>query len=255
MKKKNFFTKRPVILLAAAAVLLAGSAVGSTRAALTYYSENYSAQVTVSSIGVSLCENDRIVASRDYDSGSDNWNTSQTPLLQETMKDGVVPGKVYKEALTVRNTGSIDNYVRVILYKSWRNAEGQKDAELSPDLIDLNILTGNGWTIDESASTQVDRYRERVVLYYTQPLAPGAESTPLTDTLKIDNSIASKVKEEISTDDAGNRIIKTTYAYNGYRFDLEAEVDAVQTHSAADAIKSAWGVDVNVADDGTLSLR
>ena len=29
----------------------------------------------------------------------------------------------------------------------------------------------------------------------------------------------------------------------------------VQTHNARDAIKSAWGVEVNVADNGTLSLR
>ena len=34
----------------------------------------------------------------------------------------------------------------------------------------------------------------------------------------------------------------------------EVEVDAVQTHNAVDAIKSAWGVDVNIAQDGTLSL-
>ena len=35
---------------------------------------------------------------------------------------------------------------------------------------------------------------------------------------------------------------------------LEAEADAVQTHNAAEAIKSAWGVDVNVSEDGSLSL-
>ena len=38
-------------------------------------------------------------------------------------------------------------------------------------------------------------------------------------------------------------------------FNLEAEVDAVQTHNAKDAIKSAWGIDVNVASDGTISLQ
>ena len=49
-------------------------------------------------------------------------------------------------------------------------------------------------------------------------------------------------------------MITTSYAYDGYRFCLEAEVDAVQTHNAEDAVKSAWGVDVNIAQDGTLSL-
>lgn len=34
--------------------------------------------------------------------------------------------------------------------------------------------------------------------------------------------------------------------YDGYSFNLDAEVDAVQTHNAKAAIKSAWGVDVSV---------
>ena len=47
----------------------------------------------------------------------------------------------------------------------------------------------------------------------------------------------------------------TTYAYDGYNFQLEAEADAVQTHNAQDAIKSAWGVDVDVDGNGNISLR
>ena len=41
-KKKKSFPKKPALVLTAAALLLVGSTVGSTRAALTYYSENYS---------------------------------------------------------------------------------------------------------------------------------------------------------------------------------------------------------------------
>ena len=49
--------------------------------------------------------------------------------------------------------------------------------------------------------------------------------------------------------------IKYQKTYNGYTFTLDAEVDEVQTHNAKDAIKSAWGIDVNVNDDETeLSL-
>ena len=55
-----------VALLSASVVLLAGSTVGSARAALTYYSENYGAQVEVSNIGVSLVENDKVISKRDY---------------------------------------------------------------------------------------------------------------------------------------------------------------------------------------------
>ena len=54
MKKK--IPVVPTVLLSAAALLLAGSAVGSTQAALTYFSENYSASVNISQIGVSIEE-------------------------------------------------------------------------------------------------------------------------------------------------------------------------------------------------------
>ena len=53
----------------------------------------------------------------------------------------------------------------------------------------------------------------------------------------------------------GLTTITTTYEYDGAQFVLEATVDAVQTHNAKDAIKSAWGVDVNISDDGELSLE
>ena len=55
-KNKILFPKKVALLLGAAAVLLLGSTVGSTRAALTYYSENYSAQMNLKHIGVSLVE-------------------------------------------------------------------------------------------------------------------------------------------------------------------------------------------------------
>ena len=117
---------------------------------------------------------------------------------------------------------------------------------LSPDLIKLEGLGQNGWVIDESASTE-----ERTVLYYTGVVPAGGSTPSLTNTISVDNSIADKVEKIEGADGT----ITYKYKYDGYSFHLEAEVDAVQTHSAEDAIKSAWGVDVNVAEDGTLSLR
>lgn len=251
MKKNSFFSKKPILLLAASAVLLAGSTIGSTRAALTYYSENYSAEVTVSSIGVSLTENGQVVARRDYNHKNDQWNETRKPLFESTFTgEKMIPGKNYQEVLGVTNSGSIDTYVRVILYKSWMDPQGNKDTTLSPKLIDLNILEGNGWVIDPNASTD-----ERTIVYYTGILSPGASTPDLTDTLKINNSVGGKVSETVTTDENGNKIITTSYEYDGYKFNLEAEVDAVQTHNAEDAIKSAWGVEMSVADNGTLSLR
>ena len=52
-KKKKKTVSMPLVLYIVAATLLLFSTVGSTRAALTYSSENYEMQIEVPSIGVS----------------------------------------------------------------------------------------------------------------------------------------------------------------------------------------------------------
>ena len=247
-KKKMPLGGLTVALLSASVVLLAGSTVGSARAALTYYSENYGAQVEVSKIGVSLVENGEVVSKRDYDSNG-KWDEATGDLLTGLKEEKIVPGKQYDEAISVTNSGSIDSYVRVILKKSWTNKEGEKDTTRSPDLINLNFPKGSGWVVDKKAST-----KERTILYYTTILKSGSKTNPLCDKLSIDGSIATKVKQDVTEKD-GYKTITTTYAYDGYNFQLEAEADAVQTHNAQDAIKSAWGVDVDVDGNGHISLR
>lgn len=247
-KKKKSFPKKPALVLTAAALLLVGSTVGSTRAALTYYSENYSAQMNMQSIGVSLLENDKVVSSRDYVSNNEWKGTSQGTLLTNLLgKDETfTPGKKYNEAISVKNSGTIDTFVRVIITKSWQDEEGNKYTNLSPDLIELNFLTDNGWQIAKDQST-----KERTVLYYTKAVAAGDSTPALSDTIRIKPSIAKDVTKHVD----GNTITYT-YKYNGYTFHIDAEVDAVQTHNAKNAIKSAWGVDVNVSDDETtMSLQ
>ena len=138
----------------------------------------------------------------------------------------------------------------MIITKSWQDKEGKKHTELSPDLIELNFLTDNGWQVADAQST-----RERTVLYYTKALKAGKPTPALSDTLRINPSIASDVTMHVSKSEIG-KTITYTYKYNGYTFHIDAEVDAVQTHNAKDAIKSAWGVDVNVSDDETtMSLQ
>lgn len=242
MKRKKKSSKKidsTLVLFGLAIVLLAGSAIGSTGATLNYYSENYTAQIAISQIGVSLLENGVVVNSRDYD--GDRWIITSNAgegktsgiLLSGMLAEGetLAFNKEYKEELAVRNSGSIDEYVRVSIYKSWTK-NGEKVTTLSPDLIRLN-LTLDGWVEDVNARTE-----ERTVLYYKGILKVG-ETTPLfADTISIDGKIAEKVKVE----QTGN-VITTTYEYDGVEFNLETEVDAVQTHNAKEAIKSAWGID------------
>lgn len=253
MKKKKLpFLTVPAALLAASALLLAGSTAGSARAALTYFSEDYSAQVSISRIGVSLEENGEAISSRDY-TEDNTWAETQGVLFSDLFgEDGVQLGKPYDDTITVRNSGDIDTFVRVTVTRSWLDGNGNKDTSLDPDLICLGFLEGNGWVVDEGAST-----KERTVLYYANALAADGSTAPLLDkgALTIDSSVGSKVIQETEETDEGT-LVRTSYAYDGYQFYVGIEADAVQARNAQDAIKSAWGVDVQVSEDGsTISLQ
>lgn len=247
--------KTTAVLAGAAVILLLASGIGSAKAALTYFSENYTAQVEMKDIGVTLVETSaqgtKDISSRDYTGSGDKWNTSKGKLLGDMLEesDGKLElGRAYKEKLSVKNSGNIEEYVRVRIYKNWTKKGGNKETDLSPSLIILN-MTKNGWIIDKSASTE-----ERTVLYWPDILKAGKSTAAFSDTLTIDPSIGTKVTKKTETKDGVTKTT-TSFNYDGVKFNLEAEVDAVQTHNAADAIKSAWGVDVNVAQNGSISLK
>ena len=94
-RKKN--RNRTFLLFAASAVLLMMSTVGSTRAALTYRSENYEMKFDVSSIGVTLLENGTAVSRRDY--VDDQWQEESGALLTNLLEEGesLMPGRSYEE--------------------------------------------------------------------------------------------------------------------------------------------------------------
>ena len=288
--------KTTVVIFGLAVVLLLFSSIGGSRAALTYFSETYASRVQMYSIGVTLMEkNDgkkeaEAIAFRDYDNAASDgtWDEGRGMLLDgllgnEADEEPQAPivGKRYNEELSVHNSGDIDQYVRVSIYKYWgRDPEekGQKpikDRTLDPGLIDLNLVnlmntdagtSGGVWLVDGEAST-----RERTVLYYSKVLRAGDTTEPFTDTLMIREMAAKRVTQEVTeevieeetTDDGqiitskGKKVktVKTTYDYDGVKFFVEAKVDAVQDHNAVDAIWSAWGRRVTVDDDKkTLSL-
>ena len=190
-KRKKRIPKKSILLLSAAVLLLLGSTIGSTRAALTYYSENYVAGMELSSIGVSLLENGKVVSSRDYaDNGA--WEgKADGVLLDGFLQDGekIIPGKNYTEELEVQNSGSIDTYVRVIITKNWLNKEGKPATNLDPSLIKLNY--GSGWVEDKAASTS-----ERTILYYQGILTSGSEAT-FAESLQIDPAICRKLTKQL----------------------------------------------------------
>ena len=236
--------KLPIILVASSAIMLAASTIGSTKATLTYMSDNYLAQIDIKSIGVTLTENGNDVSWRDYKHKDDDWSEATGMLLGDMLKDAgdekLILDKKYDEKLAVKNSGSIDEYVRVTVQHYWADKEtGDKLSKLDPSKIQIDF-TNDGWTEDKSAETILKK---------------GQTSNDFTDKISISGDIAAIVGQTSQTDDNGLTTITTTYEYDGASFVLEATVDAVQTHNAEDAIKSAWGVDVNISDDGALSLE
>ena len=230
MKKLKKMIASPVTTIAAFAVaagLLLFSSIGGARAALTYFSDDYAANIQLHEIGVTLVENGAPV---------------EGELLKGLLAEGeeLKLGTAYQEQLNVYNSG---------IHKYWVDSEGEKIRTLSPELIGLNLVNlGTDWLIDQEAST-----RERTVLYYNKLLASQSETPLFADKLTIDDSIADRVGETRETS-GGYTTITVTYEYDGARFCIEAKVDGVQEHNAQDAIWSAWGRRVTI-DNGVLSLN
>lgn len=261
-KFKKFITspKGTLATFILAVALLLFSSIGGARAALTYYSDNYVSRVQMYNIGVTLEERNgkgaewKSVSWRNYDSNNSDgsWDESRGQLLTGMLgKDEELKiGKKYAEELRVHNTGRINQYVRVSIYKYWIDKDGNKLRNLSPDLIKLNLTNiGTDWLLDKESSTH-----ERTVLYYSKLLNQGDETSLFADSLTIDGMVATKVTQQSSANDKGLTTITTTYDYDGTQFCVEANVDAVQEHNAQDAIWSAWGRRVTV-DDKVLSLK
>lgn len=255
MKRLKRFIKSPTATMLAfllAVGLLLFSTIGGARAALTYFSDTYVSRVQMSNIGVTLLENGNAISKRDYNKTSDGtWDESTGVLLANMLEKGeeFKVGKKYKEELNVQNSGTIDQYVRVSIYKYWVKKD-DKQQTLSPGLIDLNLVNvGSDWILDKTSSTD-----ERTVLYYSKLLKEGETTSLFADSIKVDKMVASKVTETIIKEEGNKKTIKTTYDYDGMQFCVEAKVDAVQNHNAEDAIWSAWGRRVTVNND-TLSLR
>ena len=249
------------LLFLLAVVLLFAGGVGGTQAALQVYSSNYYSALDLKHIGITLCENGTEVAFRNYgDTAASGFSEKQDgDLVLKNLEDdpSFQIGRKYPFVITCKNTGTIDHYLRVTIYKYWvdvgndetiglkgwfhglsSNTRKLLDTEKhSPATIHLGYNGSEGynasaWIRDTASSTP-----EREIYYYIGKLSADGETAPLFDTLWIDPSVVKTAVKTVS----GN-VTTYTYAYDGYGFVVQAETDAVQTHNARDAIRSAWGL-------------
>lgn len=271
--------------LVLAVALLGFSGIGGARAALTYYSEDYVSTMQLQEIGVTLQENGATVATG-HEVGAESDRRTSNPLLARLKLPGEGEATVdvaenepfrlgthYVEVLdvfnptangVVKDAANITQYVRVTIYRYWAkvtDTTSTKHTELKPSYIQLwlngadgnavnldteagvKALADNGWLVDTDATTT-----ERLVLYYNKPVKPeGVDGStgltnPFADHFSIDPIVGLLVND------------KNEFLYKDMDFCLEIRVDAVQDHNAEDAIRSAWGANVTISEDGTLSL-
>ena len=249
------------LLFLLAVVLLFAGSVGGTQAALQIYSSDYISAFELDHIGITLYENGTPVSFRNYgDAAASGFTEKQDgDLVLKTLEDdpSFQIGRKYPFVITCKNTGTIDHYLRVTVYKYWvqvgkdekfglkgwfhglsSNTEKLLDEEKhSPATIHLGYNGSEGYNTSAWAKDPDSSTAERDVYYYTGILPVGGETAPLFDTLWVDSSVA----KSVITKTVGS-LTTYTYAYDGYGFVVQAEADAVQTHNAKAAIRSAWGL-------------
>lgn len=277
---KKFFKSSvaTALMFALAILLLSVGTIGGTQAALQRFSNLYQGQISMKNIGVTLIENGEDISWRNYSTteANDEWTEETGNLIQYIVeKDNPGDkafkiGKNYNFALQVRNSGSIDQYVRVTIYKyfvdpsgqritdtsvagqsvGWFYGNGTKQLNIDPsrpyptdnnnnplELINIELANTGDWIEDESSSTP-----ERTVLYYNKVLSceEGQNTTPaFTSTLTVSSDVT-KLYTKITNED-GSTSNTSIYAMDGLGVVVEVQVDAVQTRHAEDAKTSAWG--------------
>lgn len=265
---KKFKKLIAVLLMAAGLTGLIFSGFKTATATPTIGSGEYVASINLSSIGVSLNENGNRLTWRDY-VGSKWEESEKTVELLTAIKDDIRVGNTYPEVLTVTNSGNIDEYVRVTIYKYWMK-DGKKDQEKDPSLIILDIPENNNWIVDTEYSDP-EKYPETTILYYAIPLKgsdnadAGETSDPFLNSFTIDAKVKTFIYQTETVDkeieeiiNGESHIVKYTtvtnyYTYDGCTIGLKVKVDAVQTHSAAEAIKSSWGRSVTIDGSGRIT--
>ena len=291
MKIRNTkLSKRTLVLLAVTAVLFCGGGFSVTRAALTYFSNDYTAgfeldhlQVHLIENGVDVCHDNNksiytvhrtddkvaqekkakyrgnLVEYLGYKNEDAHYGDAAAYTLGEPGK--VDPGRTYKEELSARNGNNVDEYVRIIVRKYWVDSQNKKSTVMDPALIKLTY-NGKAYNSGAWAVNSKERTVESDTYYLKKKLGAGATSALLFNELTIDGAVADLGNKTTTTttetrgpDDQEVTVITYSYDYDDFTFYIEADVQAIQTHNASDALKSLWGVSNVDAGNGKVTVR
>ena len=268
MKKMNLSYVYLLLLILSIGILGFSTVSCVAAAEPSIKSKDQSSVMNMKIMGVSVLKDGETVSSIVYD-GEGNWERTVDTGKIFGDDASLKVGETIDASFTIANDGSEDErinvYTRVIIYKYWKDENG-KDFQADPSKIHImlknvsgNINSDLGWYLtSESDEPQSGTWlldsqtNEKIILYYDSLLEPGDVSAVFMEGMQLDNSI--KKDYETVYVDEDHTIIAYDYAYNGKSFVVEVEVDAVQDHSAEEAIKAAWGRNVTVSD-GKLALN
>ncbi len=224
-----------LLFVLALALLVTGS-VGSVRALPNSETAEMHSTIETTKMGVAILQNGETCVN----TGSNGlMNVGGTDVASgESFK----VGKNYNLNLSVKNTGDVEGYVRITIYRYWAsqntNASGwvggyaEKRTDLDPEMIELDIAEENGWVIDTSAPSEGG---ERIVIYRgNQAALQQNDSLLFLKSVRINGDIL----EDLKPYDDGSY---GYYAYDNATFMLEIKADIVQTHSGDAARTGTWG--------------
>lgn len=242
--RRNKFSARTLALFAAAILLMTTGGFWGARAALNAVSPNGDATLETNAIDIDVV-------------GADDKALDTENIMSDVEK--LVPGRNYDKGIKVQSKAA-DAYVRIVVQKYWKDADGNKTNEIEPteimllnggkDITEDTWTSGSGWLRSADESTP-----ETDVYYYSSMLKSGATSDPLFTQVRVNEDVLSDFYTDPPKDEGdGHTTITYHYTYDDYSLCISAEAQAVQTHSAVKAMKSLWGVDASMSGDSITGI-
>lgn len=221
--------KKRFLLMGAAAVLVMATVVGGSLAA-DQVSGDQAVQAPLAATNLSIALD----------------GAAEYPIESAWMPGNTIELNGDAGIYSVKNTGTVDSYIRLTLYTYWGDEdEVYTDFEATDDQgqtysyvaqVETELL-GTGWIKAEGGL--LDRTVDgKQVFYYREPLATGESTTALLKSVKLPDSLDNQYQDKQIT--------------------LKAEADGVQFIGAeyndinADGILSSWGVKANLNADGSI---
>ena len=148
-------------------------------------------------------------------------------VASQVLEDfGTESGTSVKRNVRVKNNGNTDAYIRVLLVFTWKDDAGNIFSNKPQEDKDYQIV------MDDLTDWIMQKSDAGVYFYYKKPVAPGAETGVLIDSLR--------------------QIAGVTGPENGkYKLSVDILADAVQA-DPPEAVKDSWGVAV---ENGEIKVQ